>query len=67
MTTPVSNEEQLKKMEKTKAEQLLKAAILEKLNGLAAGQQIMLKITLPDQVPADLRGVQHVRSRCPIL
>ena len=35
--------------EKAKAEQLLKADILEKLNELAAGQFVMLKLTLPEQ------------------
>jgi fructose-bisphosphate aldolase class I len=35
--------------EKTKAEALLKAAILEKLEQLPAGQLVMLKLTLPDQ------------------
>jgi fructose-bisphosphate aldolase, class I len=35
--------------EKAKAEALLKAAILEKLNQLPAGQLVMLKLTLPDQ------------------
>src|SRR5438067_4175024 len=35
--------------EKTKAEQLLKAVILEKLNELPAGQCVMLKLTLPEQ------------------
>jgi fructose-bisphosphate aldolase class I len=35
--------------EKTKAEQLLKAAILEKLNELPAAQFVMLKLTLPEQ------------------
>jgi len=35
--------------EKAKAEELLKAAILEKLNQLPAGQAIMLKLTLPEQ------------------
>ncbi len=35
--------------EKAKAEQLLKTAILEKLNELPAGQLIMLKLTLPEQ------------------
>jgi fructose-bisphosphate aldolase class I len=35
--------------EKAKAEALLKEAILEKLGGLPAGQQVMLKITLPEQ------------------
>jgi fructose-bisphosphate aldolase class I len=35
--------------EKSKAEELLKAAILEELNSLPAGQLVMLKITLPEQ------------------
>ena len=35
--------------EKAKAEQLLKAAILEKLNELPAGQFVMLKLTLPER------------------
>jgi fructose-bisphosphate aldolase, class I len=35
--------------EKTKAEGLLKAALLEKLNGLPVGQLVMLKLTLPEQ------------------
>ena len=35
--------------EKAKAEQLLKSAILEKLNELPAGQFVMLKLTLPEQ------------------
>jgi fructose-bisphosphate aldolase class I len=35
--------------EKAKAESLLKAGILEKLSGLPASQQVMLKVTLPDQ------------------
>jgi fructose-bisphosphate aldolase, class I len=35
--------------EKTRAEELLKAAIREKLNQLPAGQLVMLKLTLPDQ------------------
>ena len=35
--------------EKAKAEGLLKAAILEKLNQLPAGQFVMLKLTLPEQ------------------
>jgi fructose-bisphosphate aldolase class I len=34
---------------KAKAEQLLKTAILEKLNELPAGQFVMLKLTLPEQ------------------
>jgi fructose-bisphosphate aldolase class I len=35
--------------EKAKAEALLKAAILEKLNQLPAGHLVMLKLTLPEQ------------------
>jgi len=35
--------------EKAKAEELLKAAILEKLNQLPQGQVVMLKLTLPEQ------------------
>ena len=35
--------------EKAKAEGLLKAAILEKLNQLSPGQLVMLKLTLPEQ------------------
>jgi fructose-bisphosphate aldolase, class I len=35
--------------EKSRAEALLKAAILEKLNQLPAGQLVMLKLTLPEQ------------------
>ena len=35
--------------EKAKAEEVLKAAILEKLDKLPAGQLVMLKLTLPDE------------------
>jgi fructose-bisphosphate aldolase class I len=35
--------------EKAKAEELLKAAILKKLNHLPGGQLVMLKLTLPEQ------------------
>jgi fructose-bisphosphate aldolase class I len=35
--------------EKAKAEELLKAAIIEKLNKLPAGQLVLLKLTLPEQ------------------
>jgi len=35
--------------EKAKAEELLKAAILEKLNELSTGQLVMLKLTLPER------------------
>jgi len=47
--------------EKAKAEELLKAAILEKLNGLAAGQQVMLKLTLPEQADLYADCVRHPR------
>jgi fructose-bisphosphate aldolase class I len=45
--------------EKSKAEALLKAAILEKLNALPAGQQVMLKLTLPEQADFYLECVRH--------
>jgi fructose-bisphosphate aldolase class I len=45
--------------EKSKAEASLKAAILEKLNVLPASQQIMLKLTLPDQADFFLEFVRH--------
>jgi len=47
--------------DKSTAENLLKAAILEQLNILEPGQQVMLKLTLPEQ--ADLYGdcVHHPR------
>ena len=35
--------------QKAGAEALLKEALLEKLNGLPSGQQVMLKLTLPEQ------------------
>ena len=47
--------------DKAKAEELLKAAILDRLDGLSAEQLVMLKITLPekDDLYADL--VKHPR------
>ena len=45
--------------EKSKAEALLKAAIHEKLEGLPAGRQVMLKLTLPDQVDLYADFVRH--------
>ena len=45
--------------EKAKAEALLKAAILEKLDALPANQQIMLKLTLPEQADFYLECVRH--------
>ena len=45
--------------EKSRAEALLKAAILEKLNALPAGQHVMLKLTLPEQADVYLECVRH--------
>jgi fructose-bisphosphate aldolase class I len=45
--------------EKSKAEALLKAAILEKLDALPANQQVMLKLTLPEQADFYLELVRH--------
>ena len=47
--------------EKVKAEQLLKAAILEKLNELPTGQFVMLKLTLPEQDDFYADFVKHPR------
>src|SRR5437870_5969252 len=48
--------------EKAKAEELLKAAVLEELAGLPAGQLVMLKLTLPekDDLYADFVGHPQV-------
>jgi fructose-bisphosphate aldolase, class I len=45
--------------EKARAEALLKAAILEKLNQLPAGQLVMLKLTLPEQDNFYVDFVKH--------
>jgi fructose-bisphosphate aldolase class I len=45
--------------QKARAEALLKEAILEKLNGLPAGQQVMLKLTLPEQAGFYADCVRH--------
>jgi fructose-bisphosphate aldolase class I len=45
--------------EKAKAEALLKEALLEKLNGLPAGQQVLLKLTLPEQADFYADCVRH--------
>src|SRR5438128_4815679 len=45
--------------EKGKAEQLLKAAILEKVNELPVGQFVMLKLTLPEQDNFYAEFVKH--------
>jgi fructose-bisphosphate aldolase class I len=47
--------------EKGKAEQLLKAAILEKVNELPDGQFVMLKLTLPEQDNFYAEFVKHPR------
>ena len=45
--------------EKAKAEGLLKAALLEKLNQLPAGELVLLKLTLPEQVDFYSEFVTH--------
>jgi fructose-bisphosphate aldolase, class I len=45
--------------EKAKAEELLKAAILEELNGLPVGQLVMLKLTLPERDDLYAECVSH--------
>jgi fructose-bisphosphate aldolase class I len=47
--------------EKSKAEALLKAAILEKLNALPQGQMVMLKLTLPEEDNFYADFVKHPR------
>jgi fructose-bisphosphate aldolase class I len=47
--------------EKAGAEVLLKAAVLEKLGGLPAGQQVLLKVTLPQQDDFYADCVRHPR------
>jgi fructose-bisphosphate aldolase class I len=45
--------------EKAKAEELLKAAILERLQKLPAGQLVMLKLTLPERPDLYMDCVRH--------
>ncbi len=45
--------------QKASAEALLKEGIFEKLNGLPAGQQVMLKLTLPEQADFYADFVRH--------
>ncbi len=45
--------------EKAKAEELLKAAVLDELDGLPAGQLVMLKITLPEKDDSYIDFVRH--------
>jgi fructose-bisphosphate aldolase class I len=47
--------------EKSTAETLLKVAVLEKLNGLMADQQVLLKLTLPEQIDVYADFVHHPR------
>lgn len=47
--------------EKAQAEQLLKAAILQRLNELPVGQFVMLKLTLPEQDDLYADFVKHPR------
>ena len=47
--------------EKVKAEQLLKAAILKKLNELPGGQFVMLKLTLPERDDFYADFVKHLK------
>ena len=47
--------------EKAKAEDLLKVALLQKLNELPAGQLVMLKLTLPEQDDLYAECVSHPR------
>ena len=47
--------------DKAKAEALLKAAILGELDGLPAGQLVMLKLTLPEQDDLYAEFVKHPR------
>jgi fructose-bisphosphate aldolase class I len=47
--------------EKARAEELLKAAILEKLNKLAESQFVMLKLTLPEQDDLYSDLIRHPR------
>ena len=46
-------------LQKAKAEELLKAAILEELNGLPEGQLVMLKVTLPEKDDFYAECVNH--------
>jgi len=46
---------------KVRAEELLKAAILDELNRLPAGQPVMLKLTLPDKDDLYAEFVKHPR------
>jgi fructose-bisphosphate aldolase class I len=45
--------------EKAKAEELLKEALLKELNGVPAGQLVMLKLTLPERDDFYLECIRH--------
>jgi fructose-bisphosphate aldolase class I len=45
--------------EKAKAEDLLKAAIVEELDGMPAGQLVMLKLTLPEKDDLYAQFISH--------
>lgn len=45
--------------QKARAEELLEEALLEKLNGLSTGQQVLLKLTLPEQADLYADCVRH--------
>jgi fructose-bisphosphate aldolase class I len=47
--------------QKAGAEALLREALLERLNGLPAGQQVLLKLTLPEQADFYAECVRHPR------
>jgi fructose-bisphosphate aldolase class I len=51
----------IKSPQKGAAEELLKAAILTRIDGLPAGQQVMFKLTLPDQSGFYADIVSHPR------
>jgi fructose-bisphosphate aldolase class I len=55
----IEPEVDIRSLEKAEAEGLLKAAILEKLNQLPAGQLVMLKLTLPEKDNFYLDFVKH--------
>ena len=55
----IEPEVSIKSAEKAEAEELLKAGILEKLNRLAAGERVFLKLTLPEKEDLYSEFVSH--------
>jgi len=55
----IEPEVSIKSPEKAEAEELLKAGILEKLNRLAAGERVFLKLTLPEKEDLYSEFVSH--------